>query len=165
MRELISVDLFSAAQESRSHTVEYNMPLCTCTVFLQTGKFCMHLWAVRWFVSNGPIQDWSRTAVSDLGAATVARTAYKSQKKDFKTPRDVDFMERVDRLLQMVDNSGDYNPASVGFSTEEASDPIVSLPVSLIKEVIKPRRDRKPAVAVLSSFTSSSSESNITIVA
>ncbi|KZP02693.1 hypothetical protein FIBSPDRAFT_905615, partial [Athelia psychrophila] len=156
MRELISVDLFSAAQESRSHTVEYNMPLCTCTVFLQTGKFCMHLWAVRWFVSNGPIQDWSRTAVSDLGAATVARTAYKSQKKDFKTPRDVDFMERVDRLLQMVDNSGDYNPASVGFSTEEASDPIVSLPVSLIKEVIKPRRDRKPAVAVLSSFTSSS---------
>jgi hypothetical protein len=45
-------------QQARSHTVDIHEPRCTCTEFDQTGKFCGHLWAVHWYQSNGPVDEW-----------------------------------------------------------------------------------------------------------
>jgi hypothetical protein len=50
----------SANKKSRYHTVDYAKPSCTCTQFGLKGKYCMHLWAVHWFSSNGPVHEWNR---------------------------------------------------------------------------------------------------------
>jgi hypothetical protein len=50
----------SADKKSRYHTVDYAQSSCTCTQFGLRGKYCMHLWAVHWFESNGPVHEWDR---------------------------------------------------------------------------------------------------------
>ncbi|KIM87288.1 hypothetical protein PILCRDRAFT_271067 [Piloderma croceum F 1598] len=49
-----------ADKKSRYHTVDYAQSSCTCTQFGLRGKYCMHLWAVHWFESNGPVHEWDR---------------------------------------------------------------------------------------------------------
>lgn len=44
--------------------VTMNPIKCVCSVFEQTGKYCLHLLAVRLLLSNGPADDWKGTLSS-----------------------------------------------------------------------------------------------------
>lgn len=57
----------SVKDEAKKHIVNFTRGNCTCTGFEQTGKYCSHLWASQWHVSNGPIHEWEGTCLlSDM---------------------------------------------------------------------------------------------------
>lgn len=121
----------------------------------------MHMWAVHWFVSNGPVHDWDSSVASDTMAAKAARASYKSQKMNVRKPHDDTFTATVDHLLGTSgDFSGTLHSTTIGFAAGDSSDVLEpeSSPVSELKEIVKPRRTRRPEACVLPLFTSPSSE-------
>lgn len=102
------------------HTVNSQLPSCSCTAFTLTGKYCSHLWAVHWYTTNGPADEWegekrlvclhvqmltcSFTAIasSDKMAERAASQFRAKQDRKLKLPHDATWDKETDKILKSL---------------------------------------------------------------
>ncbi|KAJ7696092.1 hypothetical protein B0H17DRAFT_1131242 [Mycena rosella] len=93
--DTFDVEVVNEAGSVVRFRVTMNPINCVCTGFKQTGKYCLHLLAVRLLLSNGKAEDWKEREFS--GATKLVKTGKKK-----KSRTDASVQDEFEKILKKI---------------------------------------------------------------